>query len=52
MDTEYVPADASKLRKFMEEKLQKHAGFIIEALVEGTLPSIGHRLLCITKYYI
>ena len=35
MDTAYIPADASKLRKFMEEKLAKHSGFIIEALVEG-----------------
>ena len=31
----YVPKDASKLRMFMEEKIDKHAGFIIEALVEG-----------------
>ena len=35
--SKYIPKDASKLRKFMEEKIDKHAGFIIEALVEGTL---------------
>ena len=46
MDTAYIPADASKLRKFMEEKLAKHAGFIIEALVEGMTIFMYPRLLC------
>ena len=34
-EAEYIPPDASKLRKFMEEKIEKHMGFIIEALVEA-----------------
>ena len=34
--TKSLPEDASKLRIFMEQKLKKHYGFIIEALVEGT----------------
>ena len=34
--TRELPTDASKLKIFMEEKLQKHHGFIIEAMVEGT----------------
>ena len=28
--------DASKLRQFMQKKIERHAGFITEALVEGT----------------
>merc|ERR1719295_2122286 len=35
LSSEYIPDDASKLRKFMEEKIEAHAGFIIEALVEA-----------------
>ena len=34
-DRKSVPSNVSKLRQFMEEKVMKHLGFIIEALVEG-----------------
>ena len=32
-----VDTDSSKLRQFMESKIEKHLGFIIEALVEGII---------------
>ena len=33
----YKNKNTSKLKQFMEEKMMKHLGFIVEALVEGTL---------------
>ena len=35
-----ISTDKSKLRQFMENKIRKHMGFIVEALVEGTYYSI------------
>ena len=35
-------SDGSALRKFMEEKIAKHFGFIIEALVEGVTDKLAH----------
>ena len=34
-DRVYKDENTSKLRQFMEEKVNKHLGFIVEALVEG-----------------
>ncbi len=34
-DHKHTSSDASKLRQFMEQKLDRHFGFVIEALVEG-----------------
>eukprot|EP01084_Bolivina_argentea_P128008 226341_1 len=35
MEDPLIPDDASKLRRFMEAKIAKHLGFILEALVEA-----------------
>merc|ERR1719295_1794171 len=49
LNSEYIPDDASKLRKFMEEKIEAHAGFIIEALVEA-FPQAILQMIAIVTY--
>ena len=36
-DRSSTSSDVSKLRQFMESKIMKHLGFIVEALVEGKI---------------
>eukprot|EP01084_Bolivina_argentea_P059277 108227_1 len=50
MENPYIPDDASKLRKFMEEKIEKHFGFIIEALVEA-FPQAILQMIAIVVYH-
>ncbi len=52
MENPYIPEGASKLRKFMEEKISKHLGFIIEALVEGIIYIHILNLILIVIYSI
>ena len=40
----YKDKNTSKLRQFMEEKVMKHLGFIVEALVEGKY-SVSHFII-------
>ena len=46
-DREWVSDNVSALRQFMEQKIEKHLGFIIEALVEGI-----YNQLCIIQSFI
>eukprot|EP01083_Nonionella_stella_P175374 610516_1 len=49
MDPPWAPEDASKLRKFMESKVEKHLGFILEALVEA-FPQAILQMIAIVVY--
>eukprot|EP01084_Bolivina_argentea_P148080 258967_1 len=48
-DEKYTSRDSSKLRQFMEEKLDRHFGFIIEALVEA-FPQAILQMVAIVTY--
>eukprot|EP01083_Nonionella_stella_P133123 404718_1 len=49
MNPPSVRGDASKLRKFMETKIEKHIGFILEALVEA-FPQAILQMIAIVVY--